>query len=153
MDAIYQTLTYILGGSSILGLIGSIAYYKQTRRVKEAEALQKEADAELRRVDVEKAKIEARKSEVELLHSELNQARERISELNDAVDKHIDRRRELADKLSDAEQETNRVNRLLNEAKDEIIRLTQKTDLLETVKCTRKDCMDPRGPQPPRKKL
>ena len=153
MDPLYQILTYIFSGTTFVGMIGSVAYYRQTRRAKEAEALQKEAEAELRKVDVEKAKIQVRKSEVELLRSELDQARKRLSELNDSVDKHIDRRRELADRLIEAEQETNRVNRQLNEAKDEIIRLTEKSDKLEAMKCLRPDCMDPRGPEPPRKKM
>lgn len=151
MDSVYQLLTYILGSTSVLGAIGSVVYYKQTRRAKEAEALQKEAEAEMRKVEVEKAKIENRKSEVELLRSQLERAETRLSELNDAIDKHIDRRHELADRLCDAEQEVNRVNRLLVEAKDEIIRLTEKSDRLEAVKCLRTDCKDPRGPKPPRK--
>ena len=111
------------------------------------------------KVAVEKAKVEARKNETDLLYSQLERANtaieqkdKRLSELNEAIDKHIDRRRELSDRLDKAEQEINRVNRELIATKDEVIRLTEKSDHLETVKCLRADCKDPRGPKPPRKK-
>lgn len=180
MDAVYQVLTYVLGGTTFMGIVSGIAYYKQTKRTKEAEAKQKEAEArqqeveaEKAEVDVEKAKIEARKNEVDRLLVQIdhqqktidnlmelnNNISSRLSKLNSDIDKHIDRRHELADKLSASEQETNRVNALLNEAKNEIIRRTEerdeerrRADYLETIKCVRSDCKDPRGPKPPRKK-
>lgn len=173
MDAVYQILTYILGGSSLLGALASIAYYKQTKRTKEAEAKQQEVEAEKAAVDVEKAKIEARKNEVDRLLAQIdhqqntinilmevnNNLSSRLSKLNSDIDKHIDRRHELSDKVTASEQETNRVNALLNEAKDNIIRLTEerddanrRADYLNTIRCERKDCQDPRGPKPPRKK-
>lgn len=172
MDSLYQILTYVLGGSSLLGAFASVAYYKQTKRTKEAEAKHQEVEAEKAAVDVEKAKIEARKNEVDRLLVQIdhqqntisnlmgvnNNLSSRLSKLNSDIDKHIDRRRELTDKLSAAEQETNRVNTLLNEAKNDIIRLTEerdeerrRADYLDAIKCERKDCRDPRGPKPPRK--
>ncbi len=179
MDTVYQILTWVFSGTSFLGLIGSIAYYQQTKRTKEAEAKQKEAEAkqqeveaEKAEVDVEKAKIEARKNEVDRLLVQIdhqqktidnlmdvnNNLSSRLSKLNSDIDKHIDRRHELADKLSASEQETNRVNEILNETKNDVIRLTEerdeerrRADFLETIKCERKDCKDPRGPKPPRK--
>lgn len=172
MDAIYQILTWVFSGTSFLGLIGSIAYYRQTKRTKEAEAKQKEVEAEKAAVDVEKAKIDARKQEVDRLLAQIDHQQKtiddimelnsnlssRLSKLNADIDKHIDRRHELADKLSLSEQETNRVNTLLNEAKNDIIRLTEerdeeqrRADYLNTIRCERKDCKDPRGPKPPRK--
>ena len=172
MDAVYQILTWVFSGTSLLGLVASIAYYKQTKRTKEAEAKQKEVEAEKAEVDVEKAKIDARKQEVDRLLAQIdhqqktidnlmevnNNLSSRLSKLNADIDKHIDRRHELVDKLSESEQETNRVNTLLNEAKNDIIRLTEerdeerrRADHLNTIKCERKDCKDPRGPKPPRK--
>lgn len=165
MDAVYQILTYILSGTTFMGVVSGIAYYKQTKRTKEAEARQQEVEAEKAEVEVEKAKIDARKNEVNRLLVQIdhqqktidnlmevnNNLSSRLSKLNSDIDKHIDRRHELADKLSVSEQETNRVNTLLNKAKDEIIELTQRVDYLETVKCVRADCKDPRGPKPPRK--
>lgn len=157
MDALYQILSYVLSGTTFMGIIGSIAYYKQNRRLKETEVKEKE-------VDVEKAKIDARKSEIELLFAELErlekaneQKDKRLAELNDAIDKHIDRRHELADRLCASEQETNRVNMLLNDAKNDIIRLTEdrdferaRADYAEMWRCEWNDCQDPRGRKPPR---
>lgn len=171
MEPIYHILTYIFGGSSLLGMVASIAYYKQTRRTKEAEALQKEAEAERARVDVEKAGLDARKAEVDRLLAQVDHQQktienlmqinngllERLSRQNNAIDKHIDRRHALADKLSASEQETNRVNNLLNDAKNDIIRLTEerdeersRADYNEMWRCERNDCNDERGRKPPR---
>ena len=153
----YQILAYVLSGTTFMGVIGSVAYYKQNRRLKEAEVKEKE-------VDVERAKIEARKSEIDLLFAQLErteraceQKDKRLSELNEAINKHIDRRRELADRLSSSEIETNRVNMLLNEAKNDVIRLTEerdfersRADYAEMWRCEWNDCQDPRGRKPPR---
>ena len=151
MDSLYQILVWVTGSTTAAGIASSIFYYRQNRKLKDIEV-------DERKVAVEKAKIEARRNEIDLLYEQLRRSNEaceqkdkRLSELNDAIDKHIDRRRELADKLSDAEQEINRVNRELVNAKDEVIRLTEKSDRLEAVKCIRHDCQDPRGPIPPRK--
>ena len=147
----YQILTYLFGGTSVVGIISACISYSQNKRIKEAEAKIKEAEAKIKDVD-------ARKSEVELLQSQLARMEEanekkdqRIAELNATIDKNINRRHELVNRICQAEQEVNHVNRLLNNAKDEIIRLTKKNDLLEVIKCERHDCQDPRGPKPPRK--
>lgn len=158
MDSIYQIAAWALSGTTVAGIVTSAWFYSHTKRAKEAETKLKEAEAEMANVAVEKAKIEARRNEIDLLYAQLERAHEacaqkdrRLSELNDAIDKHIDRRRELADKLNGAEQEINRVNRELINTKDEVIRLTDKSDRLEALKCLRADCRDPRGPKPPRK--
>ena len=151
MDSIYQILSWAFSGTTLLGLVGSIAYYKQNRRLKEAEVKEREAA-------VEKGRLEGRKIEIEMLNTQLERAENTIKEKQDKIecleaqiDGHIQRRHELVDKLYASEQETNHVNRQLNEAKDEIIRLTDKSDKLEALKCLRADCRDPRGPKPPRK--
>lgn len=151
MDSLYQILTWALSGTTGIGIVSFVAYWKQNRRIKDAEVKEKE-------VAVEQAKIEARKNEIDLLYSQLERANaaieqkdKRLSELNEAIDKHIDRRRVLSDRLDKAEQEANHANRELVAAKDEIIRLTEKSDRLEAVKCLWTDCQDPRGPKPPRK--
>ena len=158
MDSIYQIAAWALSGTTIAGIVTSIWFYSHTKRAKEAETKLKEAQAEMSNVAVEKAKIEARRNEINLLSAQLErlekaneQKDKRMSYLNEKIDEHIDRRRELADKLYQSEQEINRVQNLLNEAKDEIIRLTDKSDRLEALKCLRADCRDPRGPKPPRK--
>ncbi len=146
-----DTINTLLGCTGSLSLIMGLAYYRQTKRTKEAEAKQKEAEADMVKVSVEKGKIEARQLEIELLTAQLERMEQacehkdqRLSELNNAIDKHIDRRRELADNLYDTQRE-------LVKTKDEVIRLTDKSDRLEALKCLRADCRDPRGPKPPRK--
>lgn len=160
MDPLYQILTYIFSGTTFVGMIGSVAYYRQTRRAKEAEALQKEADAELRKVEVEKARIDARKTEVDMLHEELEREYancekkdQRIEELNKRWDEERERSRVLSDRANAAEQTVNRVSRELVEAKDEIIKLTEEKNHYYRWHCRRPDCMDPRGPEPPREEL
>lgn len=171
MDTVYQILTCVFGGGSLLGALASIAYYKQTRRTKEAEARMKEAEAEKATVEVEGAKNESNKQETERLLAQIdhqqktidnlievnNNLSARLSELNTSVDRHIDRRRELTDKLSASEQETNRVNALLNDANSDIIRLTEereaerrRADYNAMWRCEHTDCKDPRGRKPPR---
>lgn len=156
---------YLFGGTSILSILSAWLYRKQIKRTKEAEARQKEVEAEKAEVDVEKAKIDARKQEVERLLSQIDHQQKtlenlitvntnlstRLSEVNNALDKARDRNSELSNRAYSSEQEVNRVQNLLNDAKDEIIRLTEERDHLETVKCVRTDCKDPRGPKPPRK--
>lgn len=160
MDIVYQVLTWAFGGTTLASLIGAVVYRAQNKRLKEAEVNEKE-------VMVEKAKIEARRNEIDLIVAQLErteraceQKDKRMSELNDAIDKHINRRHELVDKLSESEQETNRVNRLLNEANQRIIKLTEERDKehlmrehFEAWRCERTDCKDPRGPRPPRTEL
>ncbi len=165
MEILNVLWPYLFGGTSIITIIGAFAYRKQTRRAKEAEARQKEVDAEKAEVEVEKAKIDARKSENERLLSQIDHQQKtvenlitvninlstRLSEANAALDKARDRNTELSNRVYASEQEVNRVQNLLNDEKDKNIRLTEERDRLETVKCVRTDCRDPRGPKPPRK--
>ena len=77
----------------------------------------------------------------------------RLSSLNATVDKHIDRNRELSDRLYKSETELNRANEritVLTERLGEAIRLAEH---FERWKCERTDCQDPRGGRPPRDKL
>ena len=97
--------------------------------------------------------------DIDACNKSLKENQERISELNHALNSKEDELhdktmqiRKLTEQGYASEQEVNRVQNLLNDAKDEIIRLTEERDRLETVKCIRSDCKDPRGPKPPRKK-
>lgn len=167
MDTVYQILTYVFSGTTFMGLVGSIAYYAQTKRTKEAEAKLKEAEVEKAevdkdraKVDVELARIESSKHETERLHAQIdhqqttienlislnNNLLERLSHQNAAIDKHIDRRRELTDKLNEAQNDK---LRLTEERDNERAR----ADYNEMWRCEWTDCKDPRGPKPPREKL
>lgn len=165
---------YLFGGTSIITILGGIAYRKQTRRAKEAEARQKEVEAEKAEVDVEKAKIDARKNEVDRLLEQIDHQQKtvenliavntnlstRLSKVNAALDKARDRNTELSNRVYASEQEVNRVQNLLNDEKDEIIRLTEDRDNERAAKeyykqwiCTKPICKDPEGRIPPNLKL
>ena len=51
MDALYQILTFVFGGTSVVGTILSVIWWKQTKRLKEAEVKQKEAEADKTQAD------------------------------------------------------------------------------------------------------
>ena len=160
METIYQILTFVFGGTSVVGTILSIIWWKQTKRLKEAEVKQKEAEAEKTQADADEAEISRLLTQVDhqqktienilTLNSNLT---ERLSKLNATVDKHIDRNRELSDRLYKSETDKNRLNEritTLTEERDEAIR---KAEYDKLWRCERTDCQDPRGPRPPRDKL
>lgn len=146
MESILTLVSTLLGCSTLLGFI---LYGKANRRIKDAEAEKSEAEAE---------KSEAEASEVEdhrfdNLLKLVDSLTSRLSSLNATVDKHIDRNRELSDRLYKSETELNRANEritVLTERLGEAIRLAEH---FERWKCERTDCQDPRGGRPPRDKL
>lgn len=160
METIYQILTFVFGGTSVVGSILSIVWWNKTKRLKEAEVKQKEAEADKTQADADDAEIKRLLSELDhqqktidnLLKLNTNLT-ERLSKLNSTVDKHIDRNRELSDRLYKSETELNRANEriiILTEERDEAQR---KADYHYMWRCERTDCQDPRGPRPPREKL
>lgn len=121
MDAIYQILTFVFGGTSVVGTILSIIWWKQTKRLKEAEVKQKEAEADEAEVSRLLNQIDHEQVTIENLIKLNDSHSERLSVLNAAVDKHIDRNRELSDRLYKSETELNRLN-------ERIIALTEERD-------------------------
>lgn len=139
METIRIILELILGCSTLLGFI---LYGKANRRIKDAEAEKSEAEAN----EVEDHRFDNLLKLVDSLTS-------RLSSLNATVDKHIDRNRELADRLYKSETELNRLNEkllIVTEERDGAIR---KAEYDKLWRCERTDCQDPRGPRPPREKL
>ncbi len=149
METIYQILTFVFGGTSVVGTILSIIWWKQTKRLKEAEVKQKEAEAE--KGEAEATEIEDHR--FDNLLKLVDSLTSRLSTLNATVDKHIDRNRELSDRLYQSETDKNRLNEriiTLTEERDEAIR---KAEYDKLWRCERTDCQDSRGPRPPRDKL
>ena len=139
METIRIILELILGCSTLLGFI---LYGKANRRIKDAEAEKSEAETN----EVEDHRFDNLLKLVDSLTS-------RLSTLNATVDKHIDRNRELSDRLHQSETDKNRMNEriiTLTEERDEARRVA---DHFERWKCERDDCQDPRGPRPPREKV
>ncbi len=150
MDAIYQILTFVFGGTSAVGTVLSIIWWKQTKRMKEAEVKQKEAEADEAEASRLLAQIDHEQVTIENLIKLNNSHSERLSVLNAAVDKHIDRNRELSDRLYKSETELNRLN-------ERIIALTEERDNERSMKehykmwhCRKSGCEDR---MPPNDKL
>ena len=160
MDTLYQILTFVFGGTSVVGTALSIILWKQTKRLKEAEVKQKEAEAEKTQADADDAEVKRLLSQVDhqqktienllTLNSNLT---ERLSKLNATVDKHIDRNRELSDRVYKSETELNRANERLLVVTEECDEARRQSDYDKLWRCERTDCQDPRGPRPPREKL
>ena len=149
METIYQVLTFVFGGTSVVGTVLSVVWWRQTKRLKEAEVKLKEAEVE---------KSEAQASEAEdhrfdNLLKLVDSLTSRLSSLNATVDKHIDRNRELSDRLYKSETEINRLNERLLITTEERDEARRQSDYDKMWRCERNDCQDPRGPKPPREKL
>lgn len=142
MDTIYQILTFVFGGTSILSTVLSIVWWRQTRRLKDAEVKLREAEAS-----------EAEDRHVDNLLKLVDSLTERLSKLNATVDKHIDRNRELADRADKSEKEINRLNERLLTTTEQRDKARRLADHYKLWRCEREDCQDPRGGRPPRDKL
>lgn len=149
METLYQILTFVFGGTSVVGTILSIIWWKQTKRLKEAEVKQKEVEAE--KGEAEATEIEDHR--FENLLKLVDSLTSRLSTLNATVDKHIDRNRELSDRLYKSETELNRANERIITLTEERDEARRQSDYDKLWRCERDDCQDPRGPRPPREKL
>ena len=139
METLLTIISSLLGCST---LVGFILYGRANRRIKNAEAEKSEAEAN-----------EAEDHRFDNLLKLVDSLTSRLSKLNDTVDKHIDRNRELSDRLYQSETEKNRLNEriiVLTEERDEARR---REDYAKMWRCERADCQDPRGGRPPREKL
>lgn len=139
MEAIRIILELILGCTTLLGFI---LYGKANRRIKNAEAEKTEAEAS-----------EAEDHRFDNLLKLVDSLTSRLSSLNATVDKHIDRNRELSDRLYQSETDKNHLNEriiVLTEERDDARR---RADYDGMWVCKRTDCQDPRGGRPPREKL
>lgn len=139
METIRIILELVLGCSTLLGFI---LYGKANRRIKDAEAEKSEAEAS-----------EAEDHRFDNLLKLVDSLTSRLSALNATVDKHIDRNRELSDRLYKSETEINRLNERLLAATEERDNAKRKADYYKMWHCERSDCQDPRGGRPPRDKL
>ena len=139
METILTLISTLLGCST---LVGFVLYGKANRRIKDAEAERSEAEAN----EVEDHRFDNLLKLVDSLTS-------RLSTLNATVDKHIDRNRELSDRVYKSEREINALNEKLLAVTEERDDARRKADYAMMWRCERVDCKDPRGPRPPREKL
>jgi peptidoglycan hydrolase CwlO-like protein len=128
METVLTLISTLLGCST---LVGFALYGKANRRIKDAEAEKSEAEAN----EVEDHRFDNLLKLVDSLTS-------RLSTLNTTVDKHIDRNRELSDRVYKSETELNRLN-------ERIIALTEERDNERSMKehykmwhCRKSGCED-----------
>lgn len=139
METILTLVSTVLGCST---LVGFVLYGKANRRIKDAEAEKSEAQAS-----------EAEDHRFDNLLKLVDSLTSRLSTLNATVDKHIDRNRELSDRLYKSEREINALNEKLLATTEERDDARRKADHYKLWHCERSDCQDPRGGRPPREKL
>lgn len=150
METIRIILELILGCSTLLGFI---LYGRANRRIKDAEADKAEADADEAEVSRLLAQVDHQQKTIENLLTLNSSLTERLSKLNATVDKHIDRNRELSDRLYQSETDKNRLNERIITLTEERDEARRQSDYDKLWHCERTDCQDPRGPRPPREKL
>lgn len=149
----WQILAVILGAVGGGEFIKWLFNRKTEKRLNNIEVKQKDFDLDEKRITELHASIEKA--------NELNDnLLERLSHANAALNKHIDRNRELSDRLYKAEQETNRVNDALTEEQHKTADLERRlgnalrlADHYKEWRCERGDCQDPRGRMPPNPSL
>lgn len=139
METILTLVSTVLGCST---LVGFVLYGKANRRIKDAEAEKTETEAS-----------EAEDHRFDNLLKLVDSLTSRLSTLNATIDKHIDRNRELSDRLYKSETELNRINEKLLVVTEERDEARRQADYDKMWRCERADCQDPRGPRPPREKL
>lgn len=135
METILTLISTLLGCST---LVGFFLYGKANRRIKDAEAQEAKAKAEKAEADADEAEDHRFDNLLKLVDSLTS----RLSSLNATVDKHIDRNRELSDRLYKSETELNRAN-------ERIIKLTEEKDTERSLKehykmwhCRKSGCED-----------
>lgn len=147
METVRIILELIVGSSALLGFI---LYGKANRRIKDAEAQEAIAKAEKTEAEANEAANEAEGHRFDNLLKLVDSLTSRLSSLNATVDKHIDRNRELSDRLYKSETEINRIN-------ERVIKLTEEKDTERSLKehyklwhCRKEGCTDR---MPPNEKL
>lgn len=149
----WQILVLILGAVGGLEFIKWVFNRKTEKRLNDIEVKQREYDLDEKRIsELHESIDKANKLNDDLLA--------RISKANATIDKHIDRNRELSDRIYNAEQETNRVNDMLTEEQRKTASLEQRlgaalrlADHYKEWRCEWSDCKDPRGRRPPNPNL
>ena len=152
MEFDWINLLQVLGGV-ILGTGVGVFTVKATIRKSNAEADKAEHEANKAETDRLLSELDHQQKTIENLLDLNTNLTERLSKLNATVDKHIDRNRELSDRVYKSETELNRLNGRLLTVTEERDDARRKADYLKMWRCERTDCRDPRGPKPPREKL
>lgn len=150
METILTLLSTLLGCST---LIGFILYGKANRRIKDAEAQEAKAKAEKAEADATEVEDHRFDNLLKLVDSLTS----RLSTLNATVDKHIDRNRELSERLYKSEMGLNRLNKKLLIVTEERDREKLLKEKYKEWHCRSSICSegkpDPKGRRPPNPKI
>lgn len=151
-----ETWQSLIIGLCGIGFIGDIILHfvlPSRRRKDNAESELAEHDADKAEVDRLLSELDHQQQTVTNLLTLNANLTERVSELNATVDKHIDRNRELSDRLYTSETDKNRMNERIIALTEERDAAQREADHYRLWHCERTDCQDPRGGRPPRDKL
>ncbi len=137
--------------NAVLGcttLLGFVLYYRQTKRMKNAEALTAEVEADQHQFDLYKAQLDHCSESVEQHNQTIIHQSETICTLNNALDDKTARIRELTDKLWESEKESNELNVQLIEKTERIGKLELMVAKFKDWHCRVADCPHRLPPNP-----
>lgn len=154
-----QAMTWWQGLAIILGALGGIEFIKWL--------FNRKTEKRLNKIEIKQREYELDKNRIAELHESIDKANKlnddllaRLSKANATINKHIDRNRELSDRLYKSEQEVNRVNDMLTEEQHKTANLEKRfgvvlrlVDHYKDWRCEWSDCKDPRGRRPPNPNL
>lgn len=109
------------------------------------------ANADKALIDNYEARLESLHQTIDKLNDTEREHASRISELNHALDDKTAQIRKLTTRALDAEEENNRLNKLLLKTTEERDCARLETEHYKSWRCEWPDCKDPRGRKPPRK--
>lgn len=145
-----------IGIEAILGcttLLSFILYRRQTKRMKNAEALNAEIEADQHQFDLYKAQLEHCSEAVENHNQTIIHQTQTITELNDAISNKTTRIRELTDALYQSESELNKVNAQLVEKTERIGKLELLCQKYKDWRCVLGECPNRKPANPKLKGL
>lgn len=128
----------ILGGGGAFGIKAAI-------RKGRAEAEIAEHDADKAEVERLLSELDHQQKTIENLLTLNTNLTERLSKLNATIDKHIDRNREISDRLYKSETELNRANERIIKLTEERDEARRQSDYDKMWCCERTDCQDLRA--------
>lgn len=155
----------------MLGTLGTILSGVGIGWLSKSGRMKEKADAYKKMGEAYQYRIDALHESLGTCNKTIDENQKQIAKLNHALNEKEDEKRKieadkteqirkLTEQMYQSEQEVNRVQNLLNDAKDEITRLTEERDNERAAKeyykqwrCTKSICKDPEGRRPPNSKL
>ena len=99
-STIYQILQWAFGGTTFISVVGMVAYWRQTKRTKEAETRLTEIQAQQAKYDYEQKRIEDLHKVVDLLNTQLLAAQKLAAQKEEIITDKTNRIREKDEVIS-----------------------------------------------------